>query len=100
MATYVELFDLRANDGLRNKIAVASIKKAQTLLDLALPTTNQVKWASGAIDNPMDKARQLINYVLAANSASTVSQITSASDATIQTNVNTAVDALIAGGIV
>ena len=100
MATYEDLFNLKSNSDLRNKIAVACVKKAQTLLDGETPASDEVTWASNALNNPIGQADKIMNYVLAANSAATVSQITSATDAAIQTNVDDAVDALIAGGIV
>lgn len=96
MATYAELFDLRSNSGLRNKVAVAVAKKAQAIFDLATPTAKQVTWAGEAIENPVSKADALLNYVLAKNSASTVAQISAASDAAIQTNVDAAVDKIVA----
>lgn len=98
MATYQELFDLRSNSDLRNKVAVACVKKAQALLD-GTPTTDQVAWASSTLASPIAQADKIFAYVLAANSAATVAQITSATDAAIQTNVDTAADALITGGI-
>ena len=100
MATYLDLFGLGSDSDLQDKIVVAVIKKAQTLLDVGTPTTDQVTWASGAIDNPSGKAKSLLQYVLAANSGMTVAQIQGASDAAIQSNVDSAVDALIAGGAV
>lgn len=98
MASYQELYDLRSDSTLRNKVAVAVAVKAQTLLDGASPTAGQVAWANNAISNPVGKADTLMNYVLAANKALTVAQITGATDAAIQSNVNSAVDKLIAGG--
>lgn len=98
MATYTELFELRANSALRNKIAVAIAVKAQALIDLASPTSAQIAWANSAIQNPIGKADTLLNYVLAANKARTVAQIEVATDTEIQTAVNSAVDKLIAGG--
>lgn len=99
MATYQELFDLRSNSDLRNKVAVACVKKAQALLGLPTPTADQVAWASSTLASPIAQADKIFAYVLAANSAATVAQITSATDAAIQTNVDTAADALITGGI-
>lgn len=99
MATYSELYDLRSNDTLKNKVSVAVAIKAQALLDAAMPTAAQVAWANDAITDPVSKAGQLLNYVLAANSSATVAQITGASDSSIQNNVNSAADALIAGGV-
>lgn len=98
MATYAELYELRSDSELRNKVAVAATKKAQSLIDAASPTTAQISWANSAIVDPQAKAGPLLNYLLAANSALTVGQISGVSDANIQTAVNAAVDKLIAGG--
>ncbi len=99
MATYQELFDLRSDSSLRNKVAVACVKKAQALLAGGTPTANEVARASSTLSSPIAQADKLFAYVLAANSAATVSQIQNATDTAIQTNVDTAADALIAGGI-
>ena len=99
MATYAELFDLNSDDALRNKIAVAVVVKAQELIDGGSPTTAEITWANDAIGNPQSKASAIMNYVLAANKAATVAQIQGAADSAIQANVDTAVDALIAGGV-
>jgi len=99
MATYEELFDLRANSELRNKVSVACAKRAQELLDGGAPTADEVAWASAVLINPLAQADKIFIYVLAANSAATVSQILAATDAAIQSNVDAAVAALIAGGI-
>ncbi len=100
MATYDELFDLRSNSSLRNRVAVAAVKKAQALLDGTTPTTDQVTWANSVLTSPMVMASKLLLYVLGANSSATVVVITGASDASIQTNVDAAADALIAAGVV
>jgi len=96
MATYAEIFDLRSNSGLRNKIAVATVVKAQAMIDLATPTAKQLTWAQEAIADPIGKADTLMNYVLAANKAATVAQIAAATDAAIQANVDAAVNKLTA----
>lgn len=98
MATYTEIFDLRRDTDLRNKIAVAVAIKAQSLLDGATPTAAQVAWAKEAIANPIDKADSLMVYVLAKNAGLTTTQITGATDAAIQTAVNGAIDKIISGG--
>jgi hypothetical protein len=99
MATYAELFGLRRDDALRNRVSVAVTKKAQALLD-GSPTTIQATWAAQAIRNPTAEAERLLNYVLAANSGASIAAIQAATDAAIQTNINAAVDALIAAGVV
>jgi hypothetical protein len=100
MATYIELYDLRSNSSLLNKIVVASTKKAQTLIDLAAPTASQLAWAKKVIDNPLGVSSALFNYVLAANSSATTAAIQSASDATIQANIDAVVDKFIMGGLI
>jgi len=99
MASYQELFDLKRDSALRNKIAVACVKKAQTLMDGATPTANQITWSSNALENPIQMADKIMHYVIAANSTANANQISNATDAAIQSNVNAAADALIAGGI-
>ena len=97
MATYEELFDLKNDNDLQHKLYIAVTKKAQTLLDVATPSVNDVAWASDALTNPNAMVSKILPYVLAANSDLTTGQITGATDSAIQTNVNKAVDALIAG---
>lgn len=98
MATYAELYDLRTNSALKNKITVAVGVKAAAILDAGTPTAAQVAWAKEAIENPASKADALLNYLLASNASATTGQITGATDSAIQTKVNTAVDTIIAGG--
>lgn len=95
MATYVELFNLRNDDGLRNKVAVAVTIKAQALFDAASPTAAQLTWAKSAIADPSALADGYLKYLLAKNAASTVAQIQAASDATIQTAVGALVDKIL-----
>lgn len=99
MATYLELFALRSDSDLQDRVLVATAKKAQSLLDKASPTINEVAWASDAINNPKSKADALLNYVLVKNSAATPVQITGASDATLQGVIDAAVDVIISGGV-
>jgi len=97
MATYTELFSIRNDPDLKEKVTVSTWIKAQELLD-ATPTAAEVTWASETLENPSERADQIMNYVLAANKAKTLAQIQAATDTAIQTNVDAAVDALIAGG--
>lgn len=98
MATYLELYELRADVDLRYRVTVAVAVKAQALIDGGTPTTAEITWADAALKNPVAKAIEILNYILAANKSATVSNITGAADTAIQTNVDAAVDALIAGG--
>ena len=100
MATYQELYDLRQDGELIDKIAIAAAVTAQGLIDGATPTADEITWSAACLNDPRSKSSQLINYVLAANKGASVATIQSATDATIQTSVDAAVNALIAGGAV
>jgi hypothetical protein len=98
MATYQELYALQTDDDLRQKIAVATVVAAQAKL-AGTPTAAEAAWAKEVIQYPIgDRARSVMNLVLAANKGADVSVIQSASDASIQTNVDAVVDGLIAAG--
>jgi hypothetical protein len=99
MATFQELFDLRANADLRNKVSVAIVKKAQSLIDISVPSANQIQWANQALLDPLAMTTKLFPYVLAQNSGATVTAILAASDSAIQTSVDAAADKLINAGI-
>lgn len=92
MATYIELFNLRNNANLSNKIATASAIKAHAILAEALPSAERKAWAENALSDPSSVVPQLIWFLLADNASATVGNITGASDSTIQTAVNDAVD--------
>lgn len=98
MATYLELKALRNNSDLQDKVEVACVKKAQTLIDLATPTAAQITWAQATIRDPQSESGAMLNYILVANSTLTTAQILAASDSAIQGQINDAVDAIIAGG--
>ena len=100
MATYTELFDLRSNSDLRNRVAVALIIAAETVRGEDGGTTNHANrliWAKQVFEGGLAQANQMLAAVLAANASSTVSQITSATDAAIQTNVDAVVDVFATG---
>ena len=99
MATYLELFDLQTNDGLRQKVAVAVAVAAQAQL-AGTPTQQQAIWAKDAVARPLEMAERVVILILAANSSATVAQITAATDTAIQTNVDNIVDGLIAAVVV
>ena len=99
MATYAELFDLRTDSALRNRVAVAATVKAQSLLAVANPNAKQVTWALAALKDPIAVANDLMSYVLAANRAAPVTTIQAVADTAIQTAVDAAADKIIAGGV-
>lgn len=97
MATYEELHELRTDDRLRQQVAVAVMIAAQAKLS-GTPTAGEAAWAKSVIGNPGGAGDTVVNLVLAANSGASVASITSATDATVQANVDGIVDGLIAAG--
>lgn len=100
MATYQELFDLRRNQALLDKITVAVQIAAETIYAEAGGTTNhanRVIWAREATQHPRAMAEVCMSLVLAANKSNSVAQITGAADSAIQTNVDNLVDDLADG---
>lgn len=98
MATYEELYDLRSNTLLRNKVAVAVVVAAEAKLT-GTPTAAEAKWARSVVANPNNAANETLNLVLAANKDIAAGAISSASDTAIQSNVDSVVDGLIAGEV-
>lgn len=98
MATYQELRNLFVDSPLKNRTEVAVCVKAQSILDDGAATAGEVAWASEAIQAPQSKADSLLKYVLAKNKSATPAQIQAADDSTLQGHIDSAVDALIAGG--
>ena len=100
MATYEELFKLRNNSTLRNKVAVAVAIAADGIRTETAGTTNHANrliWAKQAMENPSSVGEQVYFAILAANKDKTVAQITGAADTAIQTNVDAAVDLFAQG---
>ncbi len=54
--------------------------------------------ADSALANPNAMQTELLNYVMAANSAKTTAQIAALTDSEVQANVNDAVDKLLIVG--
>ena len=93
MATYAELFELRGDRTLRNRITVAVIVAAEAIrANAGSETATRLAWAKAAFENPVSAAASMLMAVLAANKDATVAAIQGADDATLQTNVADAVD--------
>lgn len=98
MATYLELYDIVkdvvATTDLHRRVVVATAVKASLILDEATPSQTRKDWALKALQNPEAAAEPLFHYALADNSGASQAAILAADDATIQSAVNAAVDAL------
>lgn len=97
MATYDELHDLQNNNPLLEKITVAIVIAADAIRSEAAGTTNHANrlvWAKSAFADPRGIRSQVLWAVLAANKSASVTNISGASDAAIQANVDAVVDVL------
>jgi len=95
MATYSELFDLRSNSALKNKITVACVIASESIRTEDPGTANhaaRLAWAKAVFAAPEAEAERMFMAVLAQNAAATVAAITGATDAAIQTAVDAAVN--------
>lgn len=94
MATYAELRALFNDDAMRNRLDVAVIIAANTLLG-GTPTAADQNWAAAAFNNPRTEGQKAFMAVLAENKGLSVSAIQGATDAAIQTNVDAIVPSLV-----
>lgn len=95
MATYIELLQTAGNDGLRQRIRVACIIAAEKVRTEAVDTANhaaRLAWAKAVFQNPEAEGDRMLWAVLAQNASATVGQITGATDATVQSAVDAAVN--------
>ena len=102
MASYTELFDLRSNSPLKNKIAVACVVASEAIRTEAPATPNhadRLVWAKSVFADPEKEAQRMLMAVLAQNKDATVAQIEGATDAEIQTAVDAAVDVFAVSGV-
>lgn len=90
MAAYTELYELRTHVDLKHRVSTALAVKAAAILALATPTAKQLTWALDAITSPPEEA--YLNFLLAKFKDLTQAQLLAASDASIQTEINAAVD--------
>lgn len=95
MATYTELYNLMVNSDLANKVLSACVIAAEAIRNEAPATSNhanRLKWAKNVLRNPEGIRTPMLRAILGQNAAVTQANILNATDNTIQTNVNAAVD--------
>jgi hypothetical protein len=100
MATYLELRQLYGNGDLLNRIEVAAIIAADAVRVEDAGTTNHANrllWAKATFTSSRSVAEQMLKALLAANKDLTVAQLTGATDASLQTAVNNAVNIFATG---
>jgi hypothetical protein len=100
MATYVELFNLRSDSELRNRIAVACVVAAETIRTEDDQTPNhadRVAWSAAVLLDPVRQAERMLWLLLASSKEATVEQIRAVSDSVIQSAVDSAVNLFAIG---
>jgi hypothetical protein len=95
MATYTELRTL-VNDGtLKDKVSIALLVASEAIRTEDAGTANhanRLKYAKKVLTDPDGNADDMLRALLAQNASASLATITGASDATIQTAVNAAVN--------
>ena len=95
MATYTAIRNLFDDSALLNRVAVAVIVAANTILEASTPTVAEKAWAAKAFAGPEAEAKRIIMSVLAANKSATVTQIQNANDTALQNNVDAAINLFV-----
>lgn len=99
MALYLDLYALKNDSFLQDRVAMAVVIAADTIRTDGSPPANQAQrlvWAASAMGNPKGEAIRMLWALLAANKDASTATILSADDATLQSQVDAAVD-LFAG---
>lgn len=95
MATYEELYNLRTDSALKNRVTTACIIAAEAVMLEDGGTANHANrllWARAVFANPENEAERMFMAILAANSGLTKAAIQGATDSAIQTNVDDHID--------
>ncbi len=95
MASYIELLQVAGNDTLRQKIRVACIIAAEKVRVEADTVPNHVArlaWAKAVFANPETEGTRMVWAVLAQNASASAAAIAGASDAVVQSAVDSAVN--------
>lgn len=97
MATYLEIYILRTDVNLLNRISVAimvACELVRTESNNVPLHQNRIAWAQQAVNDPESYATRALALLLAQNKDLTVAQIQGVSDAAIQTAVNSLINIL------
>ena len=100
MATYDELLIAAGNTGLVNKVRVACVVAATTIMSEAGTVTNHANrllWAKTVFSDTAAAGEKMMWPVLAQNKTAALSSITGADDATVQAAVDAAVNVFATG---
>ena len=99
MALYLDLSAILGDASLTARCKIAGLVAADTVRQESSNTANhsfRLVWASKMLKQPDEEANRIVLAVVAQNASATVAQIIGASDSTLQTAVNGAIDLLAA----
>lgn len=99
MASYAFLYDRAADQAFIERCAVAVTVLADTILNDGAATAPEKAWAYRAFANAKSEGKVAARIVLAANKDADEATINAATNATIQTNVDSAKAVLVAGNV-
>lgn len=100
MATLSELWTLLEDPSLKEKVSAACLIAAEAIRVEDAGTANHANrllWARKVLEDPVKAGDDMLKAVLAANASAPLASITGASDSTIQTAVNAAVNIFATG---
>lgn len=96
MATYLEIDGLSSDSDLLARLTTAVLVSADAIRANGTATAQQRQWAVATLNRPQAMAQRILPLVLVQNRAFTAAQIRGATDASLQTAVDTAVPMIIA----
>ena len=96
MATYLELYTLRGNVDLRQRIAVALTIAADAIRSEPASASQALRivWAKEVLNNLDNEAKNALTLLLAANKGASVATIKASTDSAIQSNVDDIINIL------
>ena len=100
MATYTEIFQIKNDSVMINKVVVACVVAAEGIMaeDGGTPNhENRLTWAASVFQNPNNEALRMWWAMLAANIDLEVAQITGATDTAILAQVDAHIDLFATG---
>jgi hypothetical protein len=100
MATLAELWTLLEDPSLKEKVSAACLVAAEAVRVEDTGTANHANrllWAKQVLVDPVKAGDDMLKAVLAANASAALASITGATDLTIQTAVNAAINVFADG---
>ena len=96
MAKFEELFELRTNSEVLNRLPAPICVKCDSVLTVGNLSDVQKEWARQGYENPDSIKAKIIWPMLIANKDKTIAEIKTASEEAVQTNVDAAIDEILA----